>query len=53
MTAKYMSVAVFRMDYVTFCATSTSVHFDCETARNRQLHIFAERCGDNISYKIQ
>ena len=38
-----MSIAVFRSDYVTNCAASTSVRFDSEDARNRQLHIFAER----------
>jgi len=38
-----MSNAVFRTDYVTKCAASTSVHFDRKEARNRQLHIFAER----------
>jgi hypothetical protein len=42
-TAKYMSIAVFRSDYVTNCAASTSVRFDRKAARNRQLHIFAER----------
>ena len=42
-TAKYMSIAVFRSDYVTNCAASTSVRFDRKEARNRQLHIFAER----------
>ena len=43
-----MSIAVFRSDYVTNCAASTSVRFDRKEARNRQLHIFAERysaCG--------
>ena len=39
-----MSIAVFRSDYVTNCAASTSVCFDRKAARNRQLHIFAERC---------
>jgi hypothetical protein len=43
LTAKYMSIAVFRSDYVTACAASTSVRFDRNEARNRQLHIFAER----------
>jgi hypothetical protein len=38
-----MSIAVFRSDYETNCAASTSVRFDSEKARNRQLHIFAER----------
>ena len=38
-----MSIAVFRSDYVTNCAASTSVRFDRKEARNRQLHIFAER----------
>lgn len=41
-----MSIAVFRSDYVTFCAASTSVRFDRKAARNRQLHIFAERFID-------
>jgi hypothetical protein len=40
-----MSIAVFRSDYVTFCAASTSVRFDKKVTRNRQLHIFAERCA--------
>jgi hypothetical protein len=44
-TAKYMSIAVFRSDYVTNCAASTSVQLDRKEARNRQLHIFAERYG--------
>ena len=38
-----MSIAVFRSDYETNCAASTSVCFDRKEARNRQLHIFAER----------
>jgi len=38
-----MSIAVLRSDYVTNCAASTSVRFDRNEARNRQLHIFAER----------
>jgi hypothetical protein len=38
-----MSIAVFRSDYVTACTASTSVRFDRKEARNRQLHIFAER----------
>jgi hypothetical protein len=38
-----MSIAVFRSDYETNCAASTSVRFDRKEARNRQLHIFAER----------
>jgi hypothetical protein len=42
-TAKYMSIAVFRSDYETNCAASTSLRFDRKEARNRQLHIFAER----------
>jgi hypothetical protein len=42
-TAKYMSIAVLRSDYVTNCAASTSVRFDRKEARNRQLHIFTER----------
>jgi hypothetical protein len=33
----------FCADYVTNCAASTSVRFDGKEARNRQLHIFAER----------
>jgi hypothetical protein len=41
-----MSIAVFRSDYVTNCAASTSVRFDRNPdkyrGRNRQL-IFAER----------
>ena len=43
LTAKYMSIAVFLSDYETNCAASTSVRFDWKEARNRQLHIFAER----------
>lgn len=43
LTAKYMSIAVFRSDYVTACAASTSLRFDSEVARNRQLHIFVKR----------
>lgn len=35
LTAKYMSIAVFRSDYVTNCAASTSVRFDRKEARNR------------------
>jgi hypothetical protein len=42
-TAKYMSIAVFRSDYETNCAASTAVGLDSEATRNRQLHIFAER----------
>lgn len=38
-----MSIAVIRSDYVTNCAASASVRFDRKEARNRQLHIFAER----------
>ncbi len=38
-----MSIAVFRSDYETNCAASTSVRLDRKEARNRQLHIFAER----------
>jgi hypothetical protein len=38
-----MSIAVFRSDYETNCAASTSLRFDRKEARNRQLHIFAER----------
>ncbi|MBS4059094.1 MAG: hypothetical protein KG029_01725 [Bacteroidetes bacterium] len=41
-TAKYMSIAVFRSDYETYCAASTSVRFDRKEAHNRQLHIFAQ-----------
>jgi len=42
-----MSIAVLRSDYVTNCAASTPVHFDRKEARNRQLHIFAERYSQN------
>jgi len=38
-----MSIAVFRSDYVANCAASTALRFDRNEARNRQLHIFAER----------
>lgn len=43
-TAEYMSIAVLRSDYVTNCTASTLVLFDRKATRNRQLHIFAERC---------
>ena len=46
LTAKYMSIAVFRSDYVIpmtiVDAASTSVRFDSEAVRNLQLHIFEE-----------
>jgi hypothetical protein len=40
-TAKYMSIAVFRTDYVTNCAASTSVRYDRKEARKGTAYI----CG--------
>jgi len=48
-----MSIAVFRSDYETKCAASTSVRFDRKEARNRQLHIFAERYNTALKDKIR
>jgi len=45
LTAKYMSIAVFRSDYVTKCAALTSVRLERKLTRNRQLHIFPNVSG--------
>lgn len=48
-----MSIAVLRSDYETNCTASTSVRFDRKEARNRQLHIFAERNMREVSFPAQ
>jgi hypothetical protein len=49
-TAKYMSIAVFRTDYETNCAASTSVRFDMPTGgQSATAYICGTLCTSKIN----